>query len=79
MGAPQSPAAWPASAVPEAWRPLVAANPAAALLRPFQTAIHGGGVPGAAELGIAAAWGIAAFLAGVSLHASLRGRVAESL
>jgi len=74
-----TPVAYPASSVPPAWSPLLAVNPAAALLLPFQAAIHGGRAPGAAELGVAAAWGAAAFVGGIAVYASLRGRIAEEL
>jgi len=74
-----TPVAWPASVVPAEWGPLLAANPAAALVAPFQRALHEGVVPSPGELALAAAWAVAGLLGGVAVFEALRGRLAEEI
>ncbi len=74
-----TPIVYPLASIPVTWRPLVAANPATALIHPFQSILYERRFPDPAELGIGALWAVAAMVLGVVVFERLRGRLAEEI
>jgi lipopolysaccharide transport system permease protein len=71
-----TPVLYPIDRVPEAWRPLVAANPAGALVICWRSLFLEGTVP-PESLAVAAAWGVALVALGSSVYRSVQWRFAE--
>ena len=71
-----SPVAYPASMVPERWRPLYALNPMATVVEGFRSSLLGTPAPGAMAM-IALATVAAALAAGVAYFRSVEGSIVD--
>jgi lipopolysaccharide transport system permease protein len=71
-----SPVAYPASMVPERWRPLYAINPMATVVEGFRSSLLGTPAPGAMAM-IALATVAAALAAGVAYFRSVEGSIVD--
>ncbi len=74
-----TPVAYPLDLVPDRYRVFVSANPATALMRPFQQILFDGRVPDVRHLALGAAWALAAVLAAVILFETMRDRLVEEI
>jgi ABC-type polysaccharide/polyol phosphate export permease len=74
-----TPVAYPLAGVPSAYRPLLLANPATALVVPLQEALVFGRVPDPALPLLGAAWALAALAVGVAVFESSRDTFAEEI
>lgn len=74
-----TPIAFPIGMVPDRYRPLINANPATALIRPFQQILFEGRAPDPTELALGTAWALALLLAAVHLFESMRDGLAEEI
>jgi lipopolysaccharide transport system permease protein len=71
-----TPVLFPIDRIPEAWRPLIAGNPAGALVTCWRSFFLEGAVP-AGALAVAFAWGFALVGVGALVYRSLQWRFAE--
>jgi lipopolysaccharide transport system permease protein len=74
-----TPIVYPLDKVPEQYRAVALANPATALLRPFQEIIYHRALPTPAFLALAAAWSIGLVLISVRAFESMRDTLAEEI
>jgi len=74
-----TPIAYPFETLPEGWRPLLAVNPATALIHPFQRILYERGLPDPATLGLGILWALGAIIAGVFVFERLRQRLVEEI
>jgi ABC-type polysaccharide/polyol phosphate export permease len=74
-----TPIAYPLALIPEPYRPFVLANPATAILRPFQQILYEGRWPDASALAIGSGWAVAVLALGVAVFEAMRGSLAEEI
>ncbi len=74
-----TPIAYPMAMVPERYRPLMYANPATVLLRPFQEILFEGRLPDPLHLVLGTGWALALLLAAVTVFESMRDGLAEEI
>jgi len=74
-----TPIAYPFETLPEGWKPLLAVNPATALIHPFQRILYERGLPDPATLGLGTLWALGAIIAGVFVFERLRQRLVEEI
>lgn len=74
-----TPITYPLDSLPVRWRPLVGANPATALIRPFQEILYSRRFPEALDLAAGLLWALVALIVGVLVFERLRGRLVEEI
>ena len=74
-----TPIAYPMTMVPAPYRSIMYANPATALLRPFQEILFEGRLPQPLSLALGAGWALALLVTAVIVFESMRDSLAEEI